>query len=99
MRPSEIGNDAELAMPDVGASGVVLLLHGWPVTAYHWRHTRPVLVAAGLRPIAVELRGLGARTYTVTDYVSGRKLGSVRGPIARLETQFEKYLLLEARPE
>ena len=56
---SEVGGGVEHAMQDVGTGSVVLLLHGWPVTTYHWRHTRPALVAAGLRPIAVALPGLG----------------------------------------
>lgn len=59
MQLVEIGAGVELAVEDDGAGSVVLLLHGWPVTAHHWRHTSPALVAAGLRPIAVELRGLG----------------------------------------
>jgi pimeloyl-ACP methyl ester carboxylesterase len=57
---SEVRTGGELPIEDVGAGSVVLLLHGWPVTIYHWRHTSPALVAAGLRPIAVELEGLGS---------------------------------------
>jgi alpha-galactosidase len=48
---------------------------------------------------SVELRGLADRPYTVTDYVNGKKLGSVRGPVGKLEVQFQKYLLVEAKPE
>lgn len=59
MRLIEIGGGVKLAVEDDGAGSVVLLLHGWPVTTYHWRHTSRALVAAGMRPIAVELRGLG----------------------------------------
>jgi alpha-galactosidase len=47
----------------------------------------------------VELRGLGSRSYTITDFVNGKTLGSLRGPAARLEVQFQKYLLLEAKPD
>lgn len=47
----------------------------------------------------VELRGLAARTYRVTDYVNGRDLGLVRGPTGALEVEFQRHLLLEARPE
>lgn len=47
----------------------------------------------------VELRGLAARAYRVTDYVNGRDLGTVRGPVAALEVEFQRHLLLEARPE
>ena len=54
-----IGGDVRLAVADDGAGPVVVLLHGWPVTAYHWRHTAPALVRAGYRAITVELKGLG----------------------------------------
>jgi alpha-galactosidase len=47
----------------------------------------------------VELRGLGNRTYRVTDYVEGKDLGTVRGPVATLNAQFQKHLLIEAKPE
>jgi len=47
----------------------------------------------------VELRGLGKRAYRVTDYVEGRTLGTVRGPLGILNVQFKKHLLLEAIPE
>jgi alpha-galactosidase len=47
----------------------------------------------------VELRGLGSRSYTITDFVNGKTLGSLRGPAGRLEVQFQKYLLLEAKPD
>src|SRR6188472_1282204 len=54
-----IGAGVSLAVVDKGAGPPVILIHGWPVTAYHWRRTVPVLAAAGYRAIAVELRGLG----------------------------------------
>ncbi|HJW22342.1 MAG TPA: alpha/beta hydrolase [Candidatus Limnocylindrales bacterium] len=60
MRLVEISNGVEIAVEEAGTGRTVVLLHGWPVTAYHWRHTIPVLAAAGLRAITVELRGLGA---------------------------------------
>ena len=44
----------------------------------------------------VELRGLGAKTYRVLDYVNGKDYGSVRGPVARLMARFTGSLLLEA---
>jgi alpha-galactosidase len=47
----------------------------------------------------VELRGLSAAGYSVRDYVAGRDLGRVRGPLARLPVRFRDYLLLEARPD
>src|SRR5579864_6284367 len=48
----------------------------------------------------VALRGLAPdRVYHVTDYVDGKDLGTVRGPAASVDVEFEKHLLLEARPE
>jgi alpha-galactosidase len=47
----------------------------------------------------VTLRGLAERSYRVTDYVAGKDLGTVRGPVATLEIKFEKHMLVEATPE
>jgi alpha-galactosidase len=47
----------------------------------------------------VELRGLHNRIYKVTDYVSGKQLGTVQGPVSRLSVAFRTHLLLEAEPE
>ncbi|HTI94812.1 MAG TPA: glycoside hydrolase family 36 protein [Puia sp.] len=46
----------------------------------------------------VQLRGLDEdAAYQVTDYVNGRDLGTVKGPIAMLKLHFEKSLLLEVK--
>jgi alpha-galactosidase len=47
----------------------------------------------------VELRGLARRKYRLTDYESGKDLGTVTGPLATVSVQFAAHLLLEARPE
>jgi alpha-galactosidase len=47
----------------------------------------------------VELRGLDRRSYRVTDYVEGKTLGTVHGPVGVLNVQFKKHLLIEAIPE
>jgi alpha-galactosidase len=47
----------------------------------------------------LELRGLDDRAYHVVDYVEGKDFGIVRGPVARLSTDFSKHLLLEATPQ
>jgi alpha-galactosidase len=44
----------------------------------------------------VELRGLSARQYRVSDYVHDRDLGTVTGPTAKLKVDFTDSLLLEA---
>ena len=48
---------------------------------------------------SIELRGLAARAYRLTDYVNGRDLGVVQGPTAKIPARFEQSLLIEARPE
>jgi len=47
----------------------------------------------------VELRGLHNHKYKVTDYVSGKQVGTVQGPAGRLNVAFRTHLLLEAEPE
>jgi alpha-galactosidase len=47
----------------------------------------------------VTLRGLGAQSYHVMDYVNGKDLGTVHGPEAALDVRFDKHLLIEAKPE
>jgi alpha-galactosidase len=49
------------------------------------------------RPI--ELRGLQDRTYRIVDYVNNKDLGTLHGPKATLSAEFDKHLLIEARPE
>lgn len=48
---------------------------------------------------AIELRGLEGRTYRLTDYVNEEGLGTVQGPVARLDLEFEGSLLIMAVPE
>jgi alpha-galactosidase len=46
----------------------------------------------------VELRGLGAKSYRVTDYVHHKDLGTVTGPKAKMKVDFADNLLIEAAP-
>ena len=46
----------------------------------------------------VELRGLAAGKYRLTDYVNDRDLGEVTGPTATLPAAFHGSLLIEATP-
>jgi len=55
----DVGDGVRLAVCADGTGPTVVLLHGWPVTAYHWRYTTTALIQAGLRVLTVELRGLG----------------------------------------
>ena len=47
----------------------------------------------------ITLRGLAGRAYHITDYVEGKDLGTVRGPEAVLDVQFDGHLMLQAQPE
>ncbi|HEY4977910.1 MAG TPA: hypothetical protein VII25_01975, partial [Candidatus Acidoferrum sp.] len=46
----------------------------------------------------VELRGLTAKNYRVTDYVNQKEVGTVTGPTGKLKVEFKDYLLLEVKP-
>jgi alpha-galactosidase len=46
----------------------------------------------------VELRGLNAKNYHVTDYVHHQDLGTVTGPTAKLKVDFNDNLLLDVAP-
>jgi alpha-galactosidase len=46
----------------------------------------------------VELRGLGAGKYQLLDYVNDKDFGVVDGPAAKLQVDFARSLLIEARP-
>ena len=64
------GDGVTLAVRDEGEGPAVLLLHGFPDSSQVWRHQVPVLVEAGLRVIAPDLRGFGdsERPEAVDDY-------------------------------
>ena len=47
----------------------------------------------------IELRGLGSGKYHVVDYVSGKDLGEVTAPDAKLKASFTDHLLIEATKE
>jgi len=47
----------------------------------------------------IELRGLQAKNYRVTDYVNHKDYGIVTGPTANLKVAFTESLLLQATPD
>jgi pimeloyl-ACP methyl ester carboxylesterase len=59
----------------------VLLLHGWPDSAYLWRNQIPFLVMNGFRAIAPHLRGFGRseRPEGVAAYSLQNAVGDVVG--------------------
>ena len=52
-------NGISLHVEDHGAGDPVLLIHGWPDSAFLWRNQIPFLVAHGFRVIAPDMRGFG----------------------------------------
>ena len=55
-------NGLRMRIADHGAGPLILLCHGFPETAYAWRHQLEALAAEGYRVIAPDLRGFGGTT-------------------------------------
>jgi pimeloyl-ACP methyl ester carboxylesterase len=70
-----------LHVEDHGSGTPVVLLHGWPDSAYVWRNQIPFLTAHGFRAIVPDLRGFGrsSRPIEVTDYALSKSVGDVTG--------------------
>ncbi|MGS2764431.1 alpha/beta fold hydrolase [Sinomicrobium sp. M5D2P9] len=62
MEKINIENETFLEIEDQGSGPVLILIHGWPITSYHWRKNIPELNKAGYRTITVTLRGLGGQS-------------------------------------
>lgn len=69
-------NGLRLHITEEGEGPLVLLCHGFPETAYAWRHQLSALAGAGFRAIAPDLRGYGnsdspvdAMEFTALDVV------------------------------
>jgi pimeloyl-ACP methyl ester carboxylesterase len=64
-----------------GEGTPVVLLHGWPDSAYLWRHQIPFLTGHGFRVIAPDMRGFGrsSRPPAVGDYALANAVGDVAG--------------------
>lgn len=69
-----------------GKGPAVLLLHGFPDSRRLWDDVSPLLVAAGYRVIAPDLRGFGRSDAPpgVSDYSLGHIVADLRALIARL---------------
>ncbi|MDQ1423534.1 MAG: hypothetical protein QOD72_1032, partial [Acidimicrobiaceae bacterium] len=50
-------NGVELVVTEAGDGPPVILAHGFPESAYSWRHQLPALAAAGYHAIAPDQRG------------------------------------------
>lgn len=71
----------ELNVAEAGSGPAVLLLHGFPDSHHLWRHQVSVLVAAGYRVIAPDLRGFGLsdRPVDVDAYAMSELLADLTG--------------------
>jgi pimeloyl-ACP methyl ester carboxylesterase len=73
-----------LHVVDEGAGPPVVLLHGFPDSSALWRHQIPMLVEAGYRAIAPDLRGFGASDRPA-DVAAYRLEASVADVLALLD--------------
>jgi len=83
------GDGVTLAVLDEGEGQPVVLLHGFPDSSYLWRRQVPVLVDAGMRVIAPDLRGFGEsdRPAAVEDYALTRSVADVVAVLDALEVE------------
>ncbi len=51
-----------------GAGRPLILLHGWPVTSWHWNKLIPRLVVSGFQTHCIDLRGLGESQASGGDF-------------------------------
>ena len=77
--------DVTLAGPATGRPA--LLLHGFPQTAWSWRHVIPLLVGAGRRVVTVDQRGYSTGAQPdAPEQCSGEHLvGDVLGLLEELD--------------
>ncbi len=73
-------NGIRFHVVEQGSGPLVLLLHGFPQFWWTWRHQIPALAAAGLRVVAVDLRGYGASDKPPGGY----DLYTLSGDVGRL---------------
>lgn len=78
------------ARADEGSDAIAVLLHGFPQTATSWDRVAPILVAGGMRTLAVTQRGYspgarpeGRRAYTIDALVGdvAALLGEIGRPV------------------
>ncbi|MGH3785591.1 MAG: alpha/beta fold hydrolase [Pseudonocardiaceae bacterium] len=77
-------NGIRLHVAEVGSGPLVLLLHGFPEFWWSWRHQLPALAAAGMRAVAVDLRGYGDSDKPPRGYDLWTLSGDVAGLVRAL---------------
>ena len=71
-------------MVEAGTGPLVILLHGFPEFWWSWRHQLPALAAAGMRAVAVDLRGYGDSDKPPRGYDLWTLSGDVAGLVRAL---------------
>jgi pimeloyl-ACP methyl ester carboxylesterase len=61
-------NGARFHVAQMGEGPLVLMMHGFPMYWWTWRHLLPVLAEAGYRAVAMDLRGYGGSDHTPHGY-------------------------------
>jgi pimeloyl-ACP methyl ester carboxylesterase len=77
-------NGARFHVTELGEGPLVLLLHGFPLFWWTWRHQLRSLADAGYRAAAMDLRGYGASDKTPRGYDPFTLTGDVAGVIRSL---------------
>jgi pimeloyl-ACP methyl ester carboxylesterase len=69
---------------EAGTGPLVILLHGFPEFWWSWRHQLPALATAGMRAVAVDLRGYGDSDKPPRGYDLWTLSGDVAGLVRAL---------------
>ncbi|PXA84184.1 alpha/beta hydrolase [Nostoc sp. 3335mG] len=79
-------NGVRLHVCEEGRGPLVLLCHGWPESAYSWRHQMRALAEAGYRVVAPDQRGYGSSDApsSVEAYDIAQLTGDLVGLVAAL---------------
>jgi pimeloyl-ACP methyl ester carboxylesterase len=77
-------NGARFHVTELGEGPLVLLLHGFPLFWWTWRHQLRSLADAGFRAVAMDLRGYGASDKPPRGYDPFTLTGDVAGVIRSL---------------
>ncbi|MGB8022108.1 MAG: alpha/beta hydrolase [Candidatus Nanopelagicales bacterium] len=77
-------NGARFHVAEMGRGPLVLLLHGFPMFWWTWRHALPVLAGAGYRAAAMDLRGYAGSDHPPRGYDPFTLSSDVAGVIRSL---------------
>lgn len=87
-------NGQRLHLKFAGSSGpLVLFCHGFPESAYSWRHQLIALAAAGYRAVALDMRGYG-RSSKPVETIAYRNSELVNDCVALVEVLGEKSAVI-----